>query len=162
MRSFSKIYHFLTSYGWTLEYWYGILRKLMFCTSCFCGSIWCFSFRLLFLKNLLLGFSIEFCYQKCDNHLTWQFSQIKGCMVRSLDFKQSWLKLLISFNYSGFELVKQNRSAKISEGDKEKGPEQVKVFFWSTNHFMKNAKSFKLLQTNLDKFCEFNSLSFFV
>ena len=162
MRSFSKIYHFLTSYGWTLEYWYGILRKLMFCTSCFCGSIWCFSFRLLFLKNLLLGFSIEFCYQKCDNHLTWQFSQIKGCTVRSLDFKQSWLKLLISFNYSGFELVKQNRSAKISEGDKEKGPEQVKVFFWSTNHFMKNAKSFKLLQTNLDKFCEFNSLSFFV
>ena len=162
MRSFSKIYHFLTSYGWTLEYWYGILNKLMFCTSCFCGSIWCFSFRLLFLKNLLLGFSIEFCYQKCDNHLTWQFSQIKGCTVRSLDFKQSWLKLLISFNYSGFELVKQNRSAKISEGDKEKGPEQVKVFFWSTNHFMKNAKSFKLLQTNLDKFCEFNSLSFFV
>ena len=156
------MYHFLTSYGWTLEYWYGILRKLMFCTSCFCGSIWCFSFRLLFLKNLLLGFSIEFCYQKCDNHLTWQFSQIKGCTVRSLDFKQSWLKLLISFNYSGFELVKQNRSAKISEGDKEKGPEQVKVFFWSTNHFMKNAKSFKLLQTNLDKFCEFNSLSFFV
>ena len=162
MRSFSKIYHFLTSYGWTLEYWYGILRKLMFCTSCFCGSIWCFSFRLLFLKNLLLGFSIEFCYQKCDNHLTWQFSQIKGCTVRSLDFKQSWLKLLISFNYSGFELVKQNRSAKISEGDKEKGPEQVKVFFWSTNHFMKNAKSFKLLQTTLVKFCEFNSLSFFV
>ena len=89
-------------------------------------------------------------------------AQIKGCTVRSLDFKQSWLKLLISFNYSGFELVKQNRSAKISEGDKEKGPEQVKVFFWSTNHFMKNAKSFKLLQTNLDKFCEFNSLSFFV
>ena len=83
-------------------------------------------------------------------------------MVRSLDFKQSWLKLLISFNYSGFELVKQNRSAKISEGDKEKGPEQVKVFFWSTNHFMKNAKSFKLLQTTLVKFCEFNSLSFFV
>ena len=162
MRSFSKIYHFLTSYGWTLEYWYGILRKLMFCTSCFCGSIWCFSFRLLFLKNLLLGFSIEFCYQKCDNHLTWQFSHIKGCTVRSLDFKQSWLKLLISFNYSGFELVKQNRSAKISEGDKEKGPEQVKVFFWSTNHFMKNAKSFKLLQTNLVKFCKFNSLSFFV
>ena len=162
MRSFSKIYHFLTSYGWTLEYWYGILRKLMFCTSCFCGSIWCFSFRLLFLKNLLLGFSIEFCYQKCDNHLTWQFSQMKGCTVRSLDFKQSWLKLLISFNYSGFELVKQNRSAKISEGDKEKGPEQVKVFFWSTNHFMKNAKSFKLLQTTLVKFCEFNSLSFFV
>ena len=162
MRSFSKIYHFLTSYGWTLEYWYGILRKLMFCTSCFCGSIWCFSFRLLFLKNLLLGFSIEFCYQKCDNHLTWQFSQIKGCTVRSLDFKQSWLKLLISFNYSGFELVKQNRSAKISEGDKEKGPEQVKVFFWSTNHFMKNAKRFKLLQTNLVKFCEFNCLSFFV
>ena len=162
MRSFSKIYHFLTSYGWTLEYWYGILRKLMFCTSCFCGSIWCFSFRLLFLKNLLLGFSIEFCYQKCDNHLTWQFSQIKGCTVRSLDFKQSWLKLLISFNYSGFELVKQNRSAKISEGDKEKGPEQVKVFFWSTNHFMKNVKCFKYLKINLVKFCKFNSLYFFV
>ena len=142
MRSFSKIYHFLTSYGWTLEYWYGILRKLMFCTSCFCGSIWCFSFRLLFLKNLLLGFSIEFCYQKCDNHLTWQFSQIKGCTVRSLDFKQSWLKLLISFNYSGFELVKQNRSAKISESDKEKGPEQVKVFFLIYESFYEKCKEF--------------------
>ena len=61
-----------------------------------------------------------------------------------------------------FELVKQNRFAKISEGTKEKGLEQAKVFFGSTNHFMKNAKSFKFLQTNLVKFCEFKSFSFFV
>ena len=39
--------------------------------------------------------------------------------------------------------------SKISEGNKEKGPEQAKVFSGSMNHFMKNAKSFKFLQTNL-------------
>ena len=59
---------------------------------------------------------------------------------------------------TGFELVKQNRFAKISEGNKEKGPEQAKVFFGSTNHFMKNATSFKFLQANLVTFCEFNSV----
>ena len=63
---------------------------------------------------------------------------------------------------SGFGLVKQKQFTKISEGNKEKGPEQAKLFFGSTNHFMKNVKSFKFLQTNLVKFCKFNSLSFFV
>ena len=52
--------------------------------------------------------------------------------------------------------------SKISEGNKEKGPEQAKVFSGSMNHFMKNAKSFKFLQTNLVKFCKFNSLPSFV
>ena len=62
--------------------------------------------------------------------------------------------------YSGFELVKQNQFTKISEGNKEKGPKKAKVFFGSTNHFMKNVKSFKFLQTNLVKFCEFNFIFF--
>ena len=72
------------------------------------------------------------------------------------------IDLLKAFDTTGFELVKQNQFTKISDGNKEKGPEQAKVFFGSTNHFMKNAKSFKFLQTNLVKFCEFKSFSFFV
>ena len=41
---------------------------------------------------------------------------------------------------SGFELVKQNRFAKICERNKEKG--QPKGVFGFVNHFMENVRSF--------------------
>ena len=52
------------------------------------------------------------------------------------------IDLLKAFDTTGFELVKQNQFTKISDGNKEKGPEQAKVFFGSTNHFMKKCEEF--------------------
>ena len=43
---------------------------------------------------------------------------------------------------TGFELVKQNRFAKIYGHSVEKGPAQAKNALGFANHFMKNAKSF--------------------
>ena len=42
---------------------------------------------------------------------------------------------------TGVELVKQNRFAKISEGNKEKGPEQAKVF-WINKSFYEKCEEF--------------------
>ena len=50
-----------------------------------------------------------------------------------------WLDLGFT---SGFELVKQNRFAKIYGHSIEKGPAQAKNVIGFANHFMKNAKSF--------------------
>ena len=62
---------------------------------------------------------------------------------------------------TGVELVKQNRFAKISEGNKEKGPEQAKVFFGSTNHFMKNGRVLNFCKLIWLRFANL-TLSFFV
>ena len=59
---------------------------------------------------------------------------------------------------AGFELVKQNRFAKICERNKEKGP--PKKVFGFVNHFLKNVKNFNEV-TNLVKFGKLNSLPFF-
>ena len=59
----------------------------------------------------------------------------------------------LSLILAGFELVKQNRFAKIYRRSVEKGLAQSKNVFGFANHFMKNAKSF-------DKFCELIWLSF--
>ena len=99
-----------------------------------------------FIDNTCMTGNSQFCSLPCGNvsvHFLGMF-------------------LFSKYIYSGFELVKQNRFAKISKSNKEKGPKKAKVFFGSTNHFMKNVKSFKFLQTNLVKFCKFNSLPFFV
>ena len=99
-----------------------------------------------FIDNTCMTGNSQFCSLPCGNvsvHFLGMF-------------------LFSKYIYSGFELVKQNRFAKISKSNKEKGPKKAKVFFGSTNHFMKNVKSFKSLQTNSVKFCKLNSLSFFV
>ena len=59
---------------------------------------------------------------------------------------------------AGFELVKQNRFAKIYKRNKEKGP--PKIFFGFVNHFMKNVKGFNPLSTNITKWS--NTLKQFV
>ena len=64
-------------------------------------------------------------------------------------------------NMTGFQLVKQNRFAKICRCNKEKG--QPKKMFWFVNHFIKNVKSFnEVLQTKLVKFCKLNSFFVFL
>ena len=50
---------------------------------------------------------------------------------------------------AGFELVKQNRFAKIYKRNKEKGP--PKIFFGFVNHFIKNVKGFNPLSANITK-----------
>ena len=60
------------------------------------------------------------------------------------------MKIIDNTFITGFELLKQ----------KEKGP--LKKVFGFAYHFMKNVESFNyVLQTNLVKFCELNSLSLF-
>ena len=53
---------------------------------------------------------------------------------------------------AGFELVKQNRFAKIYKRNKEKGP--PKIFFGFVNHFMKNVKPFKGQYQKMVKFTQ--------
>ena len=59
---------------------------------------------------------------------------------------------------SGFELVKQNRFARIYKRNKEKVP--PKIFFGFVDHFMKNVKDFKPLSTSITKWS--NTLKQFV
>ena len=59
--------------------------------------------------------------------------------------------------YTGFELVKQNRFAKIYKRNKEKPAEN---FFEFVNHFMKNVKGSNPLSANITKWS--NTLKQFV
>ena len=78
-------------------------------------------------------------------------------------YKRIEQKILSLAELSGFELVRENCSAKIFERSEENGSPQAKKFFGFTNHFMKNAKRFnQVLRTNLVEFGELNSFFAFL
>ena len=84
----------------------------------------------------------------------WIFDSSQHVVIRTDTFFDFQLLIFVLIHFllwyiSGFELVKQNRFAKIYKRNKEKG--LPKIFFGFVNLFMKNVKGSNPLGTNITK-----------
>ena len=102
-------------------------------------KLWSFLTKTTFYTNFNQDFEKNHSTNFCLSYLTDKISKgfnsglLNGVIL---------IDLQKAFDITGFELVTQNQFTKISDGNKEKGPEQAKVFSGSTNHFMKKCKEF--------------------